>query len=145
MALTTAEKQRAYRNRCRAELAELRAMRQRAAHFEPELTNSGLEIRTIDIGHIRVWPDMPMPDAERLQELERALRAGQRFVVVVAESGDGDEFTLVHGAGILEAARRAGLSGICALVLPFGSLVDAQAEYISRMAAEQLQPGQEAA
>ncbi len=145
MALTAAVEQRAYRNRCRAELVELRAMRQRAARFEHELANSGLEIRTIDIGRIRVWPDMPMPDAERLQELQQAVRAGQSFVVVVAESEDGDEFTLVHGGGILEAARRAGLSSICALVLPFGSLVDAQAEYISRMAAEQLQPGQEAA
>ncbi len=76
----------------------------------------------MEIGSIRVLPGMGMPDAERLQELEQAMHAGQRFTVVVAESEDGHDLTLVHGAGILETARRAGLGSIRALVMPLGAL-----------------------
>ncbi len=91
----------------------------------------------MEISRIAVWPGMGMPLDERLDELEQAMRAGQRFTVVLAESEDGHDLTLVHGRGILEAARRVGLNSISALIMPFGSLVDAQAEFISRMAAEQ--------
>src|ERR671932_781076 len=103
MALTAAEKQRAYRDRRRA---ELQALREQVAKLEADLARSGLEIRSIEISRIRVQPDMLMPEAERFQELEQAMRAGQSFMVVVAESEDGNDVTLVHGPGILETARR---------------------------------------
>ena len=134
MALTNAEKQARWRERRRA---ELQALRERAAlNAEPELDPSGLETRNIEINDITVLPDMPMPDAERLRELEQAMRAGQRFTIVVAEREDGNGYTLVHGAGILEAARKAGLDSIRAIILPPGSLVDVQAERITKLIAE---------
>ena len=136
MALTAAEKQRAYRDRRRA---ELQALRERVAKLEADLARSGLEIRSIEISRIRVRPDMLMPEAERFQELEQAMRAGQSFMVVVAESEDGNDVTLVHGPGILETARRIGLDAVRALVIPPGSLVDAPTERVNRMAAEQQQ------
>jgi ribosome biogenesis SPOUT family RNA methylase Rps3 len=82
-----------------------------------------------------ILPGMPLPEAERLQELEQAMRAGQRFTVVVAEREDGSGYTLVHGAGILEAARKAELDRIRAIILPPGSLVDVQTERIATLVA----------
>ncbi len=45
MALTAAEKQRAYRDRRRA---ELQALRERVAKLEADLARSGLEIRSVE-------------------------------------------------------------------------------------------------
>ena len=100
MALTNAQKQARWRERRRA---ELHALREQLAtlNTEPELDPSGLETRDIAIDEITAWPGMPMPEAERLQELAQAMRAGQHFMVVVAEREDGNGYTLVHGAGIL--------------------------------------------
>ena len=136
MALTAAEKQRAYRDRRRA---ELQALREQVAKLEADLARSGLEIRSIEIRRIRVQPDMLMPEAERFQELEQAMRAGQSFMVVVAESEDGNDVTLVHGPGILETARKIGLDAVRALVIPPGSLVDTSTERVNRMVVGQQQ------
>ena len=136
MALTAAEKQRAYRDRRRA---KLQALREQAAKLEADLARSGLEIRSIEISRIRVQPDMLMPEAERFQELEQTMRAGQSFMVVVAESEDGNDITLVHGPGILETARRIGLDAVRALVIPPGSLVDTSTERVNRMVVGQQQ------
>ena len=106
MALTNAQKQARWRERRRAELQALREQLA-ASKAEPELDPSGLDTRSIGIDEITVWPSMPLPDAERLQELEQAIRAGQHFTIVVAEREDGNGYTLVHGAGILAAARNA--------------------------------------
>ena len=135
MALSNAQKQARWRERRRA---ELQALREQFATLkaEPDLDPSGLETRDIDINDITVWPGMPLSEVERLQELEQAMRAGQRFTVVVAEREDGSGYTLVHGAGILEAARKAGLDSIRAIILPPGSLVDVQAERIATLMAE---------
>ena len=143
MALTNAEKQARWRERRRA---ELQALRERAAlNAEPELDPSGLETRNIEINDITVLPDMPMPDAERLRELEQAMRAGQRFTIVVAEREDGNGYTLVHGAGVLAAAREAQLDAVRAITLPYGSLVDVLSDRISELVAElqRLQPERE--
>jgi hypothetical protein len=135
VALTNAQKQARWRERRRA---ELQALREQAATLkaEPDLDPSGLDTRAIAVNDIAVWPGMPLPEAERLQELEQAMRAGRRFSVVVAEREDGSGYTLVHGAGILEAAREAGLDRIRAIILPPGSLVDVQAERITTLTAE---------
>jgi hypothetical protein len=135
VALTNAQKQARWRERRQA---ELQALREQAATLkaEPDLDPSGLDTRTIAGNDIAVWPGMPLPEAERLQELEQTMRAGRRFSVVVAEREDGSGYTLVHGAGILEAARKAGLDRIWAIILPPGSLVDVQAERITKLMAE---------
>ena len=85
---------------------------------------------------------MPLPEAERLQELEQAMRAGRRFTIVVAEREDGNGYTLVHGAGILAAAREARLDAVRAIILPYGSLVDVLSDRINELEAElrRLQP-----
>ena len=143
MALTNAQKQARWRERRRA---ELQALRERAAlNAEPELDPNGLETRNIEINDITVLPDMPMPDAERLRELEQAMHAGQRFTIVVAEREDGNGYTLVHGAGILAAAHRAQLDAVRAVILPYGSLVDVLSDRISELVAElqRLQPDRE--
>ncbi len=143
MALTNAQKQARWRERRRA---ELQALREQLAilNAEPECDPSGLETRNIEINDITVLPGMPLPDAERLRELEQAMRAGQRFTIVVAEREDGNGYTLVHGAGILAAARKAELDTIHAIVLPYGSLVDVLSRRINELAAElqRLQPNE---
>ena len=78
---------------------------------------------------------MPLPEAERLRELEQAMRAGWRFTVV-AEREDGNGYTLVHGAGILAAAREARLDAVRAIVLPYGSLVDVLGDRINKLVAK---------
>ena len=135
VALTNAQKQARWRERRQA---ELQAFREQAATLkdDPDLDPSGPDTRTIAGNDIAVWPGMPLPEAERLQELEQAMRADRRFTLVVAEREDGNGYTLVHGAGILEAARKAGLDSIRAIILPPGSLVDVQAERIATLMAE---------
>jgi len=135
MALTNAQKQARWRERRRA---ELHALREQLAtlNTEPELDPSGLKTRDIAIDEITAWPGMPMPEAERLQELAQAMRAGQHFMVVVAEREDGNGYTLVHGAGILAAAREARLDAVRAIVLPYGSLVDVLSDRIDELVAE---------
>ena len=135
MALTNAQKQARWRERRQA---ELQALREQAATLkaEPDLDPSGLDTHAVAVNDIAVWPGMPLPEAERLQELEQAMCAGRRFTVVVAEREDGSGYTLVHGAGILEAARKTGLDSIRAITLPPGSLVDVQAERITKLIAE---------
>ena len=143
MALTNAQKQARWRERRKA---ELQALRERAAlNAEPELDPSGLDTHDIDINDITVLPGMPLPETERLQELEQAMRAGRRFTVVVAEREDGNGYTLVHGAGILAAACRARLDAVRVIVLPYGSLVDVLSDRINELVAElqRLQPGRE--
>ena len=134
MALTNAQKQARWRERRKA---ELQALREQATTLkaDPDLDPSGLDTHAVAVNDIAVWPGMPLPEAERLRELEQAMRAGWRFTVV-AEREDGNGYTLVHGAGILEAARKAGLDRICAVILPPGSLVDVQAERITKLMAE---------
>src|SRR3712207_2860458 len=85
MALTNAQKQARWRERRKAELQALRE--QAALNAEPELDPSGLDTRDIEINDITVLLDMPLPETERLQELEQAMRAGRRFTIVVAERG----------------------------------------------------------
>ena len=94
VALTNAQKQARWRERRQA---ELQALREQAATLkaEPDLDPSGLDTRTIAVHDIAVWPGMPLPEAERLQELEQAMRAGRRFSVVVAEREDGSGYMLV--------------------------------------------------
>ena len=135
MALTNAQKQARWRERRKA---ELQALREQLAtlNAEPELDPSGLETRNVEINDITVLPGMPMPDAERLRELEQAMRAGQRFTIVVAECKDGNGYTLVHGADILAAARQARLEAMRAVVLPCGSLVDVLSDRINELEAE---------
>ncbi len=141
MALTNAQKQARW---CERRKAELQALREQLAilNVEPELDPSGLDTRDIAIDEITAWPGMPMPEAERLQELEQAMRAGRRFTIVVAEREDGNGYTLVHGAGILAAAREARLDAVRAIVLPYGSLVDVLSDRINELEAElrRLQP-----
>ena len=143
MALTNAQKQARWRERRKA---ELQALRERAAlNAEPELDPSGLDTCDIDINDILVSPGMPLPETERLQELEQAMRAGRRFTVVVAEREDDNGYTLVHGAGILATARRARFDAVRAIVLPYGSLVDVLSDRINELVAElqRLQPDRE--
>ncbi len=135
MALTNAQKQARWRERRKA---EFQTLREQAVTLKAELDldPSGLDTGSIGIDEITVWPSMPLPDAERLRELEQAMRAGQRFTTVVAEREDGNGYTLVHGAGILAAARRARLDTIRAIVLPYGSLVDLLSDRINVLVAE---------
>ena len=141
MALTNAQKQARWRERRKA---ELQALHEQLATLqaEPELDPSGLDTRSIDINDITVSPGMPLPEAERLQALEQAMRAGRRFTIVVAEREDGNGYTLVHGAGILAAAREARLDAVRAIILPYGSLVDVLSDRINELEAElrRLQP-----
>ena len=145
MALTNAEKQARWRERRKA---EFQALREQAAALkaEPELDPSGLETRDIGINEITVWPGMFLPEAERLHELEQAMRAGQRFTIVVAEREDSDGCMLVYGAGILAAAQQVWLDAIRAIVLPYGSLVDVLSERIDELvvALQRLQSGRKA-
>ena len=99
MALTNAQKQARWRERRKAELQALREQAT-ALKAEPELDPSCLDTRDIEINNITVLPGMPMPDAERLRELEQAMRAGQRLTIVVAEREDGNGYVLVYGAGV---------------------------------------------
>src|SRR3712207_3932259 len=87
---------------------------------------------------------MPLPETERLQELEQAMRAGRRFTIVVAEREDDNGYTLVHGAGILAAAREARLDAVRTIVLPYGSLVDVLSDRINELEVElrRLQPNE---
>ncbi len=73
------------------------------------------------------------------------MRAGQHFTVVLAEREDGNGYTLVHGAGILAAAREAELDSVHAIVLSYGSLVDVLSDRINELVAElqRLQPDRE--
>jgi hypothetical protein len=134
MVLTNAQKQARWRERRKA---ELQALRERIAlNAESELDPSGLDIRDIDINNITVLPGMPLPEIERLQELEQAMCTGQRFTIVVTEREDSNSYTFVHGAGILAAAREARLDAVRAIVLPYGSLVDVLGDRINKLVAE---------
>jgi len=143
MALTNAQKQARWRERRRAELQALREQLA-ALNAEPDLDPSGLDTRSIEVNNIMLWPGMPLPEAERLQELEQAIRTGQRFTIVVAECEGGNGYTLVSGAGILVAACKAQLDSIHAIVLPYGSLVDVLSRRINELVAElqRLQPNE---
>ena len=96
MALTNAQKQARWRERRQA---ELQALREQAATLkaDPDLDPSGLDTRAIAVHDIAVWPSMPLPEAERLQELEQAMRAGADVFLV---PGDNEREARRHAGGL---------------------------------------------